>query len=45
MAQELKAYTHIDFRLHDLVNMQFYLTADVDAFLVKENTDFKDICA
>lgn len=39
MSNELKAHTHIDYSLHDLVNMKFYLTADVDALLAEKDNE------
>lgn len=39
MSNELKAHTHIDYSLHDLVNMKFYLAADVDALLAEKDAE------
>lgn len=43
MSNELKAHTHIDYSLHDLVNMKFYLAADVDALLAKKDAAIAEL--
>lgn len=44
---ELKAHTHIDYSLHDLVNIKFYLKSEVDALIAKKDeeiTRFESAC-
>lgn len=36
---ELKAHTHIDYILHDLVNMKFYIKSEVDALIAKKDEE------
>lgn len=45
MSNELKAHTHIDYSLHDLVNMKFYLAADVDALLAEKDKEIESLKA
>lgn len=45
MTKELKVHTHIDYSLHDLLNMRFYLAADVDALLAEKDKEIESLKA